>query len=372
MTDARSEPDPERYLTIAEIIAEARRRLRPEALDYVAGGAESETTLLRNRLALDSIAFRPRVLRSVEDTVLEQSFLGRRWRLPVLLAPVGGLTEVVPDGALPAARAASRYGIPHFVSSVTGPDLADTAAAAGESFIYQLYVQGDQAWVDERVRRAVDLGAGAICITVDAAFYGRRERSLVRRHSSGTRPLVGEAPGDRFMMRCDWSVVDKVRQVSTLPVIVKGIATAEDARLAVERGVDVVYVSNHGGRQLDHGRGAIDILPEVASTVRGKAQLAVDGGFLRGSDVVKALAMGAHMVGLGKLQAFALAADGQAGVERMLGLIEEEIAATMKLLGVNGFDELDGSFLHPCTPVTHGGLAAAFPVLDTLLRPCED
>lgn len=372
MTDVASVPEQERFLTTTEIVAEARRRLGPEALDYILGGAESETTLLRNRVALDSIAFRPRVLRSVENTVLEQSFLGRRWRLPVLLAPVGGLTEVVPDGALPAARAASQCGIPHFVSAVTGPDLADTAGAAGDSFIYQLYVQGDKDWVDKRIRRATDLGAVAICVTVDAAYYGRRERSLLRRHSSGTRPLVGEAPGDRYLMRCDWSVVDHARQVSGLPVIVKGIATSEDARLAMERGVDVVYVSNHGGRQLDHGRGAIDILPEVASVVRGKAQLAVDGGFMRGTDVVKALAMGAHMVGLGKLQALALAADGQAGVERMLSLLEEEIAATMKLLGVNGYEELDGSFLHPCLPVMHGGLSAAFPLLDSIRQQHED
>ncbi len=365
MPEAPSEPD--RFLTTTEIIAQAHRRLRPAIWDYVCGGAESETTLLRNRAALDSIAFRPRVLRSVHETTVEREFLGARWRLPVLLAPVGGLTELTPDGALPVARAAAAFGCPLLLSSVTGPDVAQTAEAAGDSFMYQLYVQGDDAWVRDRIRRIVDLGARAICLTVCTAYYGRRERSLLRRHSVGNRPLAGEADADHFMMRCDWSTVEMVRQASGLPLMLKGIATAEDARLAVEHGVDVIYVSNHGGRQLDHGRGAIDMLPEVASTIRGKARVVVDGGFLRGSDIVKAIAMGADMVGLGRLQALALAAAGQAGVENLLEILQAEITTTMKLLGVNSYDELDGSYLHPGLPVARGALDSAFPLLQSLI-----
>jgi isopentenyl diphosphate isomerase/L-lactate dehydrogenase-like FMN-dependent dehydrogenase len=167
-------------------------------------------------------------------------------------------------------------------------------------------------------------------------------------------------------MRVDWPFIAKLKRKLKVPLIVKGIATAEDAALALENGVDVVYVSNHGGRQLDHGRGAMDILPEVLSTVRGKAQIIVDGGFMRGTDIVKALAMGANLVGLGRLQALALGAAGRAGVVRMLELLEIEVDVAMKLLGVKTVEELDGNYLHPTVPVGRPEALGAFPLLGGL------
>jgi isopentenyl diphosphate isomerase/L-lactate dehydrogenase-like FMN-dependent dehydrogenase len=361
MAGVREVATDEQFLTTTELVEAARGRLSAAVWDYVCGGAETEATLIRNRSALDAIAFRPRVLRDVERVDTGRDFLGRRSRLPVLLAPVGGMTQLDPQGALPAALAAAAFGCPVIVSSVTEPAIEKTAAAAGEQFIAQLYIQGDQAWVEDRVAQLVALGARSLCVTVDVAHYGRRERGLIERQPIGARPLTGFAPGDEFLMRCDWPLVEKIRAMIDIPLMIKGIATAEDARLAVDHGVDVIYVSNHGGRQLDHGRGGIDVLPEVVAAVRGKARVVVDGGFMRGTDVLKAVSMGADMVGLGKLQALALAAAGQAGVERMLELLEEEITIAMRLLGVVNCRELDGGYLHPVTPLSRGGLKGAFP-----------
>jgi isopentenyl diphosphate isomerase/L-lactate dehydrogenase-like FMN-dependent dehydrogenase len=164
-------------------------------------------------------------------------------------------------------------------------------------------------------------------------------------------------------MRLDWEFIAKLKRRLPCPLIVKGIATGEDAALAIEHGVDVVYVSNHGGRQLDHARGTMDMLPEVVSAVRGKARVIVDGGFMRGTDILKALAMGAHLVGLGRLQALALAAAGREGVVRMLELLETELTIGMKLLGVAKLDELDGNFLHPTVPVLRATPLGALPLL---------
>ena len=163
-------------------------------------------------------------------------------------------------------------------------------------------------------------------------------------------------------MRLDWDFIARLKRGLEIPLILKGIVTAEDAALALEHGIDFVYVSNHGGRQLDHGRGAMDILSEVQSAVRGKAEIIVDGGFMRGTDVLKALAMGASLVGIGRLQALALAAAGREGVARMLELLETELVVAMKLLGVTRLDELDGSCLHPTLPVARSEPLGAFPL----------
>jgi isopentenyl diphosphate isomerase/L-lactate dehydrogenase-like FMN-dependent dehydrogenase len=352
-----------RFLTTTELIEQARKNLSPTAWDYVCGGAETETTLLRNRYSLDAISFRPRVLRNVESTDMSVEVFGGKRRLPVLLAPLGGMTEFHEAGALPGAEAAREFGCLMMLSSVTEPSLEDVAQAAGEQFIYQLYVHGDDRWVADRVKRAVDAGAQAFCVTVDVAHYGRRERSLLRRHSLPGRPFGGLRSGEQHAMRLDWSFIAKLKRKLKVPLIVKGIVTAEDAALALENGVDVVYVSNHGGRQLDHGRGAMDILPEVLSAVRGKAQIIVDGGFMRGSDIVKALAMGADLVGLGRLQALALGAAGRDGVVRMLELLEAEITVVTKLLGITKISELDGSYLHPAVPAVRPDPFGAFPLL---------
>src|SRR5580700_3999971 len=278
------------FQTLHEIVAKARQNLNQNDWDYIIGAAETETTLRRNRLALDQIAFRPRVLRDVsriDATVLE---FGRRLRLPLVFAPVGALESFSEMAATAVVRAARQFGVAHMLSSVCAPGLEKVAAAAPDAVrMFQLYVRGDEAWVDDHVARAVAGGYVGFCLTVDTAIYSRRERDLAKRHV-----VLGRrrASGREFQAALDWRTVERIRGKFDIALMLKGIATAEDARLAVDYGVSWIYVSNHGGRQLDHGRGAMDVLPEIVDAVKGRAKVMVDGGFCRGSDVVKAIASG--------------------------------------------------------------------------------
>ena len=351
-------------LTTTEIVARAKARLSASAWDFINGGAETEATLLRNRYALDCLAFRPRVLRNVGSTDLSTTFIGTKQRMPVLLAPLASLTDIHPDGALPIARAAKTFGCLMLVSSVTRPGLDEVARAAGDNLIFQLYTDGDDRWVLDAAKRAADTGCKALCVTVDVPTFGRRERYIHARQSIDGRPFGGQRSGESYRGRADWKVVDKLRRALDVPLIVKGLQTAEDAALALEHGVDVIYVSNHGGRQLDHARGSIDLMPEIVAAAGGKAELVVDGGFMRGTDVLKGIARGAAMIGIGRLQALALGAAGEEGVLKMLDLLETELRVTMKLLGVNRCAELDGSYLQPAPAVSMPTSLSAFPLLD--------
>jgi glycolate oxidase len=364
-TPAKAADAAANLLTTTELVALAKKRLSAEAWEFIVGGAETETTLLRNRQSLDTIAFRPRVLRNVEAANPETKFLGRQRRLPVLLAPIASLTDIDTEGALPVARAAAEFGCLMLVSSVTQPDFEVVARAALGQFALQLYTDGDERWVIDTAKRAADAGAQAICLTVDVPTFGRRERHLHRRAAMAGRAFGALRKGEENRGRAEWSLVDKLKKAVKVPLMLKGIQTAEDADLCVKHGVDVIYVSNHGGRQLDHGRGAIDLLPEVVSMARGKAEFVIDGGFLRGTDIMKAVARGATMVGLGKLQALALGAAGERGVVRLLEILETELTVNMKLLGANTCDDLDGTYLQPASPVVAPGVFSALPLLES-------
>jgi isopentenyl diphosphate isomerase/L-lactate dehydrogenase-like FMN-dependent dehydrogenase len=354
-------PHTEEFLTLQEIVAAARRNLAPGPWSYLIGGTETETTVRRNRHALDSIAFRPRVLRDVSKIDSTWKFLGQKVRLPVMLAPIGGLESIVEGGAATAARGAAQFNVPQMLSSVCQPGLEQTAAAAPTLRSFQLYVRGDDAWVDDWVRRAKDNGFTSFCLTVDVAAYSRRERDLLGRFVKPWRAKAIE--GAAFQAGLSWDHVKRFKDKHDLPLIIKGIATAEDAELAVRHGVEVVYVSNHGGRQLDHGLGSAAVLPEVVKAVDGRAQVWVDGGFMRGSDVVKGIALGATTVGLGRLTGLALAAGGVPGLVRALELLEDEIRICLGLLGVTSFAELTPQHLAPALPVTAPDTFSAFPHL---------
>ena len=358
-----SPSQPHEFLTLQEIVAAARANLAPGPWSYLVGGAETETTVRRNRQALDSIAFRPRVLRDVSQIDLSSQFFGKPTRLPVLLAPIGGLESLVEGGAAAAAHAAAEFGVPQMVSSVCQPGLEETAAAAKAMRSFQLYVRGDDAWVDDWVRRAKDNGFGSFCLTVDVALYSRRERDLVGRFVKPWRARAME--GAAFQAALSWDHVKRFKDKhADIPLIIKGIATAEDALLALEHGVEVVYVSNHGGRQLDHGLGSAAVLAQIVSVVRDKAEIWVDGGFMRGTDVVKAIALGAKMVGLGRLACLGLAAAGVPGLVRTLALLEEEIRTTLGLLGVTSLAELTPAYLAAAPAVSAPDTFSAFPLLD--------
>ncbi len=351
------------FLTLQELPERARINLPDTTWDYLAGAAETETTYLRNRLALDSLAFRPRVCRDVSAVSVRGRFMGRDLRLPVFLAPIGSLESFAAGGGVAAARGAEAFGVDHMVSSVTQPDLETVAGSVDEPTLFQLYVRGDDAFVDDHVKRAVDAGFRAFCITVDTAHYSRRERDIIKRYLPAGRARGVNRTGHNWQMAFSWDNVKRFKDKHDIPLILKGVATAEDAAIAVEHGVDCVYVSNHGGRQLDFGRGAIDVLPEVVAAVGGKAEVAVDGGFCRGTDIVKAMILGADAVGLGRMQGYALAAGGVGGVVWMLELLERECEIALGLLGVTSFGALDASYLTSAPPVVQPGPFAAFPHL---------
>jgi len=352
----------EPYQNLHEFVRKARANLNQNAWDYIVGAAETETTMRRNRMALDEIAFRPRVLRDVAEVDASVERFGRRLRLPVVLAPVGALEIFDPAGAASVARGAGTFGAAHMLSSVSAPGLEKVAEAAPDALrMFQLYVRGDDAFVEDYVSRAVAHRYTAFCLTVDTAHYSRRERDIAKRYVRETRL---RSTGGDFQKGLNWRTVKLIKDKFKIPLIIKGIATAEDALLALDHGVDWIYVSNHGGRQLDHGRGAMHVLPEIVDAVKGRAKIMVDGGFCRGSDVVKAIACGADLVGIGRMQCFALAAAGEAGVVRMLELLEDEVIRTLGLLGATSFAEVENSMLHPATPTNLPSVFSAFPLLD--------
>ena len=328
---------PERYETTHEIIRAARQSVSQPVWNYITGAAETETTMRRNRHALDRIAFRPRVLRDVSEIDVSGELLGHRLRIPVLLAPIGSLQTITPDGAIAVARAAAAFGTLQMVSTVTQPSLEEIADSVEHPKIFQIYIRGDDGWIRDLVGRARDAGYAALALTVDSAHYGRRERQLLTRWLP---PSVRTQAGREWQTKITWDTMAMMKEHGGLPFILKGIQTAEDAALAVEHGVDAVYVSNHGGRQLDHGQGTMDMLPEIVEAVGGKAEIVIDGGFLRGTDVLKAVALGAKAVTIGKLQGWALGAGDHEGLVRALQLLENEIIIAMGLLGVTRIDQL--------------------------------
>lgn len=346
--------------TLFQLLSMAKRRLSPGAWDYLMGGSETETTLNQNRLALDRLAFRPRVLRDVSNIDTSTTLLGQKLKLPIVLAPIGSMQDIIAEGGVVPTRAAARAGVVHMLSSVCAPGLEEVSRAADHPKFFQLYVRGDKQWVDSTIKRALDFGYRAICLTVDRAAYGRRERDLAKGHRPTAR--VGHA-SEEFQAAFNWEDVDRIRGYVNVPLIVKGISTAEDAEIGVARGVDCIYVSNHGGRQLDHAQGTIAALPEIVAAVGGRAEIIVDGCILRGTDVLKALALGATAVGLGRLQGIALGAGGEDAVVRMLELVGNEIVGSMALLGVTKVAELNASYLALAEARAGNWLESAFPLM---------
>jgi isopentenyl diphosphate isomerase/L-lactate dehydrogenase-like FMN-dependent dehydrogenase len=348
------------YAVLHEFVEPARRNLSPGSWDYLMGGAETETTLERNRRALDSLAFRPRVLRNVEKVSARAKICGQDVRLPVILAPIGSLQDFSPGGGMGPTKAAAKFGALHMLSSACAPGLEAVAACVDYPKIYQLYVRGDTAWVEDHIARAMASKYIALCLTVDLDYYGRRERDLAKRYLTTSRR---SNPADFFQARFSWADVARLKSKFKIPFILKGIATADDARIALEHGIEGIYVSNHGGRQLDHAQGSVAVLPEIVDAVGGKAQVIVDGGILRGTDIVKAMALGADAVGIGRLQGLALGAGGETAVVRLLELLEDEVIRCLGLLGVTSFAELNRSYVAAEPPLGRSWLDSAFPLL---------
>jgi glycolate oxidase len=250
------------------------------------------------------------------------------------------------------------------LSSVCEPGFEEVAQIGAGPKIFQLYLYGDWDWMDEIVGRAVEAGYAALCLTADTQVYSRRERSISRDWVPRAALRTTSAEDFIYQAQMSWATVDHLKRTFPIPLVIKGINTGEDARRAVDAGVDVIYVSNHGGRQLDHARACIDSLPEVAEAVAGQVPVMVDGGFMRGTDVLKAICLGARAVGIGRLEALAMAAGGEAAVFRMLEILENEIRINMALMGVRSMAELEPSLLETALPVGHPHVLSAFPLLE--------
>jgi isopentenyl diphosphate isomerase/L-lactate dehydrogenase-like FMN-dependent dehydrogenase len=248
---------------------------------------------------------------------------------------MGGLVLFHPRGDVEMAEGAARASVMCVVSGVSGWTVEDIAAAGGPR-MFQLYHMGDRAWVADLLARVEAAGYLSVCLTVDVQVYGRRERDIAARYLP--REAMAKAPNPRppdptYPARLTWDDVEWLRKTTRLPVGLKGIMTAGDARRAVEEGVAIVWVSNHGGRQLDHTEATIDALPPIVEAVAGRAAIVIDGGFGRGTDVVKALALGADLVALGRTALWGLAAAGADGVAQTLELVRTEIGTTLALCG---------------------------------------
>lgn len=324
------------FVTLPEVRREARRRVPREVWNFGAGGAETETTLRRNRRALRRLAIRQDVLVDVREIDLSTTLLGVPLSSPVAVAPMGGLILFHPDGDLEMARGTSQADTLFFCCGVPGWPVEAVAAAGTGPRMFQLYHVGDRGWVTELLARVEASGYRSVTLTVDVQVYGRRERDLAARFNP--REAMTKAPNPRgpdpnYPARLTWNDVDWLRKTANLPLGLKGIMTPRDARRAVEAGVELIWVSNHGGRQLDHTQATIDALPAIADAVAGAADIVVDGGFSRGTDVIKGLALGATVVAIGRTALWGLAAAGAAGVARSMEILRNEIRTTLALCG---------------------------------------
>jgi len=312
----------------------AEERLDANALAYFAGGSGDEVTLRENVAAFERLKLRPRVLVDVGGGTTTTSVLGTEVSMPVLIAPLALQRMAHPDGELATARAAAAAGTIMCLSTAATARPAEVAAAApGAPRWFQVYVFEDRAITKDLVAEAVESGYGALVLTVDAPFLGRRERDIRIdfKIPEGLTPS-GNIFSEGFDLGFSWRDLEWLAGYG-LPVVVKGLLTAEDARLACEHGAAAVVVSNHGGRQLDGVQASIDALEEVADAVDGRIEVLLDGGIRRGTDVLKALGLGARAVLIGRAMVWALAVDGEAGVAHVLRLLRDEIQLGLALLG---------------------------------------
>jgi isopentenyl diphosphate isomerase/L-lactate dehydrogenase-like FMN-dependent dehydrogenase len=376
-------PRPERAVNVADLRRMAQRRLPRIVFDYIDGGAEDEVTLRRNCAVFAEVELRPRGAVAVGEPALQTRVLGQELALPVLLAPIGSGRLFWPRGEAAAASAAGKAGTAYVLSTLSGVPLEEVKAAAGGPCWYQVYLVGGRDVALRAIARAKAAGFSALAVTIDTAVAGMRERdarngaqALLSGDPATMLPYLGQVllrpawlvdfmrdgglmrfpnvtlPGGESMGYADvtallaesvvrWEDLRWIRESWTGPIAVKGIHTGDDARRALDAGADAVIVSNHGGRQLDTVAPTLRVLPEVVAAVGDRAEVLLDGGIRRGSDVVKALCLGARAVLVGRAHAYGLAAAGEAGVARALEILRADLARTLALLGCGSLAELE-------------------------------
>lgn len=378
-----------RAVAIDDLRRLAKRRLPRVVFDYIDGGADGETTLRENCTAFERIRFRPRNAVANAPVNLRTTVLGTTLELPFMLAPVGSSRLFYPRGECVAAAQAGAAGTGYVLSTLSGCRLEDVRASTTGTAWYQLYLLAGREVAAAAIRRAKAAGFNALVVTIDTAVSGQRERDA----RNGAKELTGgnvwqmlphgwqivTRPGwlygflrDGGMMRFPnvvlptvgpmpyadvaaalehstvaWEDLTWIRDLWNGPIVIKGVLTAEDARRAVEAGCDAIVVSNHGGRQLDSVCATIEALPEVVEAVGGRAEILLDGGIRRGSDIVKALCLGAKAVLVGRAYAYGLGAAGGAGVARAIDILRAGTIRTLRLLGCHDVASLDASYVAP-------------------------
>jgi 4-hydroxymandelate oxidase len=358
------ESDPAGFLTLTALESAAAARVPAGVWDYIQGGAGEERTVAANREAFQRRTLRPRALVGVETVDPSLELLRTPVRMPVFVCPMAYQGLVHPEAEAATARAAGAAGVLNVASTLSTLSLEAIAAAAPSApRWFQLYLQPDLAGSKALVTRAEAAGYAAIVLTVDVPVLAVRDRQIRGGIAVDEPALIGNGPdvrapprapereGSRFRLRSEasatWEVVEEISRATARPVIVKGVLTGEDARKAVAHGAQGVIVSNHGGRQLDGAPSALEMLPEVAAAVGSSAEVYLDGGVRRGSDVLLAIALGARAVGVGRPVLWALAAGGEAGVARYFSLLAQEIASAMAVAGRRRLAEVDASLLGP-------------------------
>jgi L-lactate dehydrogenase (cytochrome) len=372
-------------VNIADLRRLAKRRVPRAVFDYIDGGADAEATLRENSRAFEDILFRPHGAVATPTCDLRTTVMGASLELPFMLAPVGSSRMFYPRGECLAARAAGAAGTAYILSTFSGTRLEEVKAASNGPVWYQVYLAGGREVATAMLKRVHAAGFSALVVTIDTPVSGMRERDL----RNGTKELLGGGlsmlpylpqmlarPGwlagllaDGGLMKFPnillpggpmaytevgamleqsvvcWDDLRWIRELWKGPLMVKGVHTAEDARRAVAEGVDALVVSNHGGRQLDSVAASLRVLPEVVAAVDGQIEILVDGGIRRGSDVVKAICLGARAVLIGRAYAYGLAAAGEAGVARAIEILRNDVVRTLKLLGCPSIAALDRSYI---------------------------
>ena len=335
--------DPSEVMNVFEMEAIAREKMPPAHVGYLATGVDSDLTLRANRAGFSRYQINPRRLVDVSATDTSVNVLGTEASSPIFLCPVGSQGAYHADAELGSARAAAAVGHHMVLSTQSSTAIEQVAEAKGSPIWHQLYPTDRWEYTVAILQRAEAAGCTAVCLTIDLPG-GRNTETQTRLIREDTRTCsnchTGQAKPifDGLNMRgvglndpsLTWSVIERMKEVTDMNVIIKGIEAAEDAALAVQYGADGIWVSNHGGRAVETGRGSIECLPDVVKAVNGRAPIIVDGGFRRGTDIYKALAMGASAVGIGRPYCFGLGAFGQAGVERVLNLLNRELLITMR------------------------------------------
>jgi 4-hydroxymandelate oxidase len=354
-------------VNLLEFEALAKDNLPRMVYGYYVSGSDDQVTLRDNRTAFQRMRLRPRMMRGVRQRTMQTTVLGEAWPAPLMIAPMGFMGMAHPDGELAMARAAARHDIPMMVSTMGNYKLEDVYAAGSGQKWFQLYVYKNRAVTEKLVERAEQAGYKALVVTVDVPVLGRREADIKNKFHlpdgltaanlmGAEMEAIGEAERDSGLAayikalqedNLTWDDIDWLRSITQLPVLVKGVLRGDDALLALEHGAAGIVVSNHGGRQLDTSPATIDVVQEVAGAVDGRAAVLLDGGVRRGTDIVKALALGADAVLIGRPMMWALAYDGEDGVSLALELILNEFYDALALCGCNSVDEITPDLVLP-------------------------